>query len=153
MWVIFASSPYRTPALVTLRRSDKHNPIIISLNACTQSMLEAPGDHGVVSTQDRQGVVVWMFQQQAQTEAMVALVLGGYGQLGGQCTAVSNTVTKRDNNSVAELLLCTLHLVENIPKLRQIHIFHQHQSVPEKRKVFNINGKTEKQPSSAQEPT
>lgn len=44
-------------------------------------MFEASGDHGVVTAQETQGVVVRMLQQEAQTEAMVTLVLGGDSQL------------------------------------------------------------------------
>lgn len=45
---------------------------------CTQSMFEAPRHHGVVPAEDTQSVAVRVFQQQAQTEAMVPLVQGGY---------------------------------------------------------------------------
>lgn len=38
-------------------------------------MLEAACHHGVVSTEDAQSVAVWVFEQQPQAEAMVALVL------------------------------------------------------------------------------
>ena len=47
-------------------------------------MFEASGDHGVVTAQETQGVVVRMLQQEAQTEAMVTLVLGGDSQLRGR---------------------------------------------------------------------
>lgn len=51
---------------------------------CTQSVFEAPRHHGVVSAEDAQGVVFRMFQQQAQTEAVVTLVVGGDRQLRGR---------------------------------------------------------------------
>lgn len=54
-------------------------------------MFEAPRHHGVVSAEDAQSVVVGMFQQQPQTEAMMPLVLGGYRQL----------VRKEENKSVS----------------------------------------------------
>lgn len=47
----------------------------------TQSVLEAARHHGVVSTEHAQGVIVGVLQQQAQTEAVVALVLGVDRQL------------------------------------------------------------------------
>lgn len=50
----------------------------------TQSVFEASRHHGVVSAEDAQGVVFRMFQQQAQTEAVVTLVVGGDRQLRGR---------------------------------------------------------------------
>lgn len=47
-------------------------------------MFEAAGHHGVVSAQDAQSVAVWVFEQQAQAEAMVALVLRSGDQLSGR---------------------------------------------------------------------
>lgn len=44
-------------------------------------MFEAARHHGVVSAEDAQSVAVWVFEQQAQAEAMVALVLRSGDQL------------------------------------------------------------------------
>lgn len=94
-------------------------------------MFEAPRHHGVVSTEDAQGVVVRVLQQQTQAEAMVTLVVGGDGQLRGIKKNILYVSAGGGGTPTGALMRLCTHLVEDIPELRQIHILHQHQSVEE----------------------